>query len=279
MVVKNIISIDVEEIFHAEYVRSALKGNYGTDYKTIYNIPNILELLKEFEVSATFFLPGEIVQKFPEILGMISSEGHESAFHGWSHTPLWEQDAETFRLELEKFLKICPECIGYRAPCFSMDNSTKWALEVLQNAGIKYDSSVFPVKTPLYGVQGAPVYPYRPHKMNIIEEDDSGESIIEFPLLTYSFLGLRIPAAGGFYLRLMPGLIHKSIRRMNAKGLPAVIYVHSWEIDSETYKYKLGPYRSFVTYHNLFKTIDLLRELFRNFQFTCFREFLIHNNF
>ena len=207
---KNILSIDVEEIFHGEYIKnSGYKGNY----RSIENILSILSLLKEFEVYATFFVVGEIAEKFPEIIKMIEEDGHEVSFHGWSHIPLWEQDANSFKLELERFLKLHPDCLGYRAPSFSLDERSNWVLSILEDTGIKYDSSIFPVKTPLYGVPKAPLWQYRPSQKDLTEEDESG--IWEFPLLVYSFLGIRIPAAGGFYLRLMPSLIRKAIRARN----------------------------------------------------------------
>lgn len=266
---KNILSIDVEEIFHGEYMKNS---GYKDNFRSIENIPPILDLLKEFEVFATFFVVGEIADKFPEILRMIEAEGHEVSFHGWSHLPLWEQNTESFKLEVERFLRIYPDCLGYRAPSFSLDERSLWALRVLEDAGIKYDSSIFPLKTPLYGVSKAPMVPYRHSKEKLREEDNSG--IWEFPLLAYSFFGIRVPAAGGFYLRLMPSLVRKSIMAMNVKGFPAVIFVHNWELDSETPRLKLNFYRSFITYHNLDKTPKFLRDLLVDFKFTSFRNYL-----
>ena len=50
---------------------------------------------------------------------------------------------------------------GYRAPQFTIVKETLWALEILREAGLEYDSSVFPVKTPLYGMPNSPLFPYR----------------------------------------------------------------------------------------------------------------------
>ena len=164
-------------------------------------------------------------------------------------------------------------CKGFRAPSFSLDDGTKWALEVLEKLGMMYDSSVFPARTLLYGVSSTPVKPYKPSKDDLTVEDIQGE-LWEFPLAVYSILGLRIPAAGGFYLRFMPRLVWRALNQMNKLGTPAVIYIHNWELDPETPRLKLNPYKSFVTYHNLKKTIELFKRLLQDFQFTSFAEYL-----
>lgn len=268
--VKNILSIDVEEIFHGEYTNS-FKGTI--EYRSPFNIPILLELLREKDIIATFFIVGEIAERFPEIVKMISKEGHEISFHGWSHTPLWRLDPSSLEDEILRFKKIYPNVIGYRAPSFSLDQENIWALRVLEKTGIKYDSSLFPVKTPLYGVSKAPLFPFKPSKETLTTVNPDGK-IIEFPLTVYSFLGLRIPAAGGFYLRLMPSLVHRAIRRYNNKGLPAVIYVHNWELDSAIPRLNLGLLGSLVTYHNIEKTIKNFQALLSDFDFISFKEYL-----
>ena len=270
--VQNILSIDVEEIFHAEYCKSS---GEDTEYRSAENIPLILDMLKDFEVSVTFFMVGELAEKYPEILRMIKDEGHEIAFHSWSDKSLWEQTEDSFRAELRKFMRLYPNCMGYRAPFFSLDRRSAWILKVLEEEGMKYDSSIFPAKTPLYGVPEAPIKPYRPSKDDLVAEDDEG--IWEFPLLVYSFMGIPIPAAGGFYLRLMPSLVKRSIRAMNAKAHPAVIYVHNWELDPGTPRLRLNRYHSFVTYHNIEKTERSLRRLLSDFDFTSFENYLADN--
>ena len=267
--VKNILSIDVEEIFHAEYVK---KGAERKNYRSLVNIELILEILKVYDISATFFVVGEIIDKFPKILKIIEEQGHEVSFHGWSHKPLWELNEESFSFEVEKFLRIHPDCLGFRAPSFSLDERTLWALNILENRGFMYDSSLFPTKTPLYGVPKVPLVPYKLSKKNLTKENDQG--IWEFPPLTYSFFGIRIPSAGGFYLRFIPALVRKSMKSRNLRGYPAIIYVHSWELDPETPRFPLGLFRSFITYHNIGKTTKFLNDLLSHFEFTSFKNYL-----
>ena len=269
---KNILSIDVEEVFHGEYVDACRE--YKLVYRTPYNIPKILKLLEKYGVKATFFVVGEIAEKYPEIVTLIKERGHEVAFHGWDHTPLWSLMPEKFRKDIEMFKKICSDCIGFRAPSFSLNNKTRWALKILIEEEFRYDSSIFPVWTPLYGVYKAPSIPYYPSLEDITKEKDEGP-LMEFPLTIYEVVKIRIPIAGGFWLRLWPiGLIRRGISKMNTKGYPSIIYIHNWELDPEVPKLKLNPYKSFVTYHNLMKARRSFESLLANYSFTSFKEYI-----
>lgn len=267
---KNILTIDVEELFHAEYVRNLReKGNI---FRTPSTMPKILRLLDDHNTKATFFVVGELAEKYPRLVKEIIDRGHEVAFHSYDHRPLWEKNPGQLEKEIERFNELLmsttgDRSLGFRAPSFSLDNKTRWALEVLENTGILYDSSVFPTWTPLYGITDVPVNPYKPSKDDITVED-IGAKLWEFPLAVYSLLGFRIPAAGGFYLRFVPSLVWRAIKKMNQLGSPAVIYVHTWELDSDTPRLRLSPYKSFVTYHNLEKTAELLKRLLHDFPFT-----------
>jgi len=178
-------------------------------------------------------------------------------------------------MEIKKFSSFTKErCLGFRAPDFSLDNETRWALKVLGDAGFIYDSSIFPTKTLLYGVWRAPTNPYRPSHEDVAKEDENGK-LWEFPLLVYPLFGFKIPMAGGFYLRFFPiNLIRRAVQRMNKHGFPAVIYVHNWELDRGMSKLKLGLLGSFITYCNIEQTERKLKHLLSNFQFMSFADFI-----
>ncbi|MCR6623612.1 MAG: polysaccharide deacetylase family protein [archaeon YNP-LCB-024-027] len=270
--VENILSIDVEEVFHGEYVRQRGHSLY---YRTPSNIPLILEILEEYNIKATFFIVGEIAEKFPEVINMILEKGHEVSFHGWIHEPLWRLTPEQFRKEVRAFKKLHPHTIGFRAPSFSLNNETMWALKILYDEGFKYDSSIFPTWTPLYGTYKAPMHPYHPSLTNIIKEDETCP-IIEFPLAVYKLFRLiKVPIAGGFWLRLWNlGLIKRGIKKINNKGFPAVIYIHNWELDEKTPKINAGILGRFQVYHNLNKAKQKLASLLSEFKFTNFSTYI-----
>ncbi|MEM2915577.1 MAG: polysaccharide deacetylase family protein, partial [Candidatus Bathyarchaeia archaeon] len=237
---KNILTIDVEELFHAEYA-----GNLGKKsdvLRTPYNLPKILNLLDEHNTKATFFVVGEVAEKCPAIMEEVIARGHEVAFHSYDHRPLWEKSPKLLETEIKRFNKLLTsiiggKCIGFRAPSFSLNNKTVWALEVLESVGMLYDSSVFPAWTPLYGVSGALLRPYKPSRSDLTMEDVDCK-LWEFPLAVYSLFGLRIPAAGGFYLRFIPSFVYLAIKKLNKLGSPAVIYIHNWELDFDTPRLK-----------------------------------------
>lgn len=269
----NILTIDLEEWYHPEYVKS--KAPTNKEERVTRSLNSALQLLSEHNVNATFFVVGELAEKHSDMMETIRENGHEVAFHGYYHEPLWKLDTETFRLELRKFDSLARDkCIGFRAPSFSLNNKTKWALKVLEDAGYKYDSSIFPTKTPLYGVWMAPTRPYKPSYEDVAKEDDS-EKLWEFPLLVYSLSGLRIPIAGGFYLRLFPvNLVKRAIKKANKRGAPAVLYLHSWELDPEMSRLRLGAYRSFVTYYNIEEVKKKFKCVLSDFEFVSFRNYI-----
>ena len=63
---------------------------------------DILALLREYQIKATFFVIGQNADRHPELLCQEVKEGHEIGNHTYSHPKLKEQNAESFSIELEK---------------------------------------------------------------------------------------------------------------------------------------------------------------------------------
>lgn len=269
----NIITVDFEEWYHPEYVRE--KKHENKKDNAPQDLRKTLDLLEKCKTEATFFVVGEIAEKYPEFVNQIEEKGHEVAFHGYNHEPLTRLTAETLQMEINKFRVVMGRrCIGFRAPSFSLNNDTKWALAVLEKSEFKYDSSIFPASTPLYGVGNAPIQPYQPNHDDVSLEDEAAK-LWEFPLHVSSHVLFRLPMAGGFYLRFFPiRLVARSIKKANNDGRPAVIFVHTWELNPCTPKQKLGLCKSFVTYHNLEETATRLSTLLSNFEFTSIEDYM-----
>ncbi|MFF4871785.1 polysaccharide deacetylase family protein [Streptomyces sp. NPDC003444] len=65
--------------------------------------PKLLDILKEKQVPATFFLLGsKHVDRYPKVVKRIADEGHEVANHTWTHRILTDLDAAEVREELER---------------------------------------------------------------------------------------------------------------------------------------------------------------------------------
>ncbi len=77
----------------------ALTIDDGPHYKTT---PEVLAVLKEKGVRATFFVLGENVDRRPELLAREVADGHEIAVHGYHHISLTRQDKAAVAAELER---------------------------------------------------------------------------------------------------------------------------------------------------------------------------------
>jgi polysaccharide deacetylase family protein (PEP-CTERM system associated) len=271
----NALSFDLEYWYTAELVCRFVPDE--KEDQVIEAVYPLLDLLDEYNTKATFFVLGKLAEKYPELIKEISKNGHEIGSHSYSHKTLHELGMENFEYEIEKTNEILKSItgkppLGFRAPTFSIDNTSKWALEVLFKNGYKYDSSIFPAKTNLYGVPDAPLFSYCPSKDDITVHDPNGP-IIEFPLSVIK-IGINIPIAGGFYFRLFPISVFKyAINLVNTRR-SAVIYIHPWEMYSFTQKISLPLISRFITYYGINSAFSKLEDLLKNFSFSPIKEVL-----
>ena len=272
----NLLGIDFEDWFHPELIQRHIitKNNEPI---VVQGIDKILDWLRKNDTYATFFMVGELLESKPEILDKILGSGHEIAFHTMYHTRLDTPNfREKFAEEVKKFADLTKgKSRGFRAPSFSLNYSTSWAIDVLAENNYQYDSSIVPVKTRLYGIADADTKPYKISSSKLDGNDPDGK-MLEFPLLTTTIFGKKIPAGGGFYLRSLPLKIIKSaIRNCNKDDYPATFYIHSWELTPEFMpKISLPFVDSFITYHNLDKAFGKMDKLIKEFKFTSFERYI-----
>jgi len=272
----NILGIDFEDWFHPELIQKYISQK-NNQPKVIHGIDKILDLLRKKNTKATFFIVGELLESKPELLDCILDNGHEIGFHTMKHTMLDSPNfREKFEEEIKKFSELTSgKSKGFRAPSFSLNTNSSWLIDVLEKNNYVYDSSVVPAKTRLYGIPNAEKGPYKISSKFLEGNSDDGK-IIEFPLLVTKFLGKKIPAGGGFYLRTLPmRIIQNAIKTYEKENLPAVFYIHSWELTPEFMpKLKLSKQDSFVTFHNIEKSYSKMEKLLENFEFTSFERYL-----
>jgi peptidoglycan-N-acetylglucosamine deacetylase len=272
---KNLLGIDFEDWFHPELIKKYLKEE-KFEPKVINGIGKILELLRKNDTNATFFVVGELLEYEPEILDKILENGHEIAFHTMHHTRLNDFNSkEQFLDELKKFSSLTNnKSKGFRAPTFSLDSSTSWAIEALVENDYIYDSSIVPAKNSMYGHPNAQENPYKISSKSI-ENQDENAKLMEYPLLVTRFLGKKVPAGGGFYLRTLPmRIIKNAIKEYEKKEIPATFYIHSWELTPEFMpRIRLSKKDNFITYHNIEKAYDKMEEIIREFRFTSFLDY------
>lgn len=256
---------------------------------------------------ATFFILGWIAERYPALVREIHSRGHEVACHGYIHQLVNRQSRESFTKDVAKAKQILEdligvEVIGYRAPSFSITKHTLCALEILCELGFRYDSSIFPIRHDFYGIPGAPRYPFlidfsngnlasqlkNPKYLHKIgnygnsrhrQPNDSTSTglFIEFPLTTFSVLGLNLPCSGGGYFRTFPYWFTRwGLKRIHNSGLStAIFYLHPWELDLDFPRIKGSTRRArFRTYVNLKKTESRFKRLLNDFNFVPLKSIL-----
>lgn len=183
-------------------------------------------MLEADGIHATFFCQGLVAEKYPRLIKDVHAAGHEIATHGWSHKSVKKLGKEKFKEELNHSIRlledICGEkVLGHRAPDFSIDLEMQWVFEIMREAGLVYDSSIFPIQGKRYGSPECRVEPYCLDK-----------NFWEIPLSTITLWGRRFPVLGGGYFRLCPySLSTFFIKAINAENRPAIIYIHPYELD------------------------------------------------
>ncbi len=80
--------------------------------------PQILAVLKQYEVKATFFLVGKMALKYPDVVKQIASEGHVIANHTWSHSRMFDLNSEQIGKEVTSTEDILFKTIGVHTTLF-----------------------------------------------------------------------------------------------------------------------------------------------------------------
>jgi polysaccharide deacetylase family protein (PEP-CTERM system associated) len=232
----------------------------------------LLDLLDEAGVRATFFILGYVAEKHPRLVREIAAAGHEIGTHGYCHTLIYRLTHQTFRAGVCRSIGILEDLagkpiLGHRAPFFSITRESLWALEVLGELGLRYDSSIFPIRNYRYGIEDAPRWP---HQLMA-----RGRKMWEFPITTWRVRGKNLPVAGGAYFRLYPYAVTRhAFRAINRQGYPGVFYLHPWEIDPAHPRIRLPQRIALPHYMNLKSTEGRLRQLLRDFDFAPMGEVL-----
>lgn len=224
----NALTIDVEDAVN-QAMRNFFNNEMEPTIRVYNNTMRLLDLFAEYNTRATFFILGEVAKTFPKLIKEISNQGHELGIHGYSHQRYHKLSREEVKNEIVSAKNLVEdisgiEVYGHRAPEFSINKKNLWILDILIDAGIKYDSSIFPANSVRYGWPG-------------FKKDidwlilDNGKKIIEAPMSTINYLGKTIPACGGGYLRAFPYSFTSHAFKKIIVNRPVNVYLHPYEID------------------------------------------------
>jgi polysaccharide deacetylase family protein (PEP-CTERM system associated) len=251
-------TVDLEEYFQVSaFEWCVARTEWGRfESRVVSQVALLLELLARHEARATFFVLGWVAERQADLIRAIAHAGHEIASHGWDHVRVTHQTPLQFRESIRRTKDALEEIsgarvLGFRAPSFSIVPGREWALDILIEEGYRYDSSLFPVQRPGYGYPGGLPDPYW-------LERPAGR-LAEIPPTTLAWCGLRLPAAGGAYFRLLPyGVVRAAFRQ--------------WELDPDQPRLGVSWLTRVRHYGGLRGTGPRLDQLLTEFRFTAVRD-------
>lgn len=270
----NILTFDIEDWYHCTFLNIPEGKWDDCEGRIEPQINEILRLLKKTDNKATFFTVALLARRHPYLIKRIVAEGHELAWHSYSHKMVTEQNAEEFESDLKNSLEIFSsiseqQIIGFRAPYWSVNDENKTSVvTTLKKYGFVYDSSIFPLKTFQYGDSKAPHYPY-------VLSTENGSFLHEIPPSIIKYSNVRIPFSGGFYFRMLPySFIKRGIKSANKKGYPAVMYFHPYDMDPEQPRIIKGFKERTIMYANQKAGKEKFEKLLHDFRFGRMAEYV-----
>lgn len=226
----NVLSIDLETwIYYYDHTLGKNLGSLDSDARkridngyVIHATDWLLERLRRTGRTATFFVLGEIHDWYPGLIERVAEGGHEVGYHTHRHrvvnsAAVLEQELEASTRFLETFRPS-----GFRAPQIYL---AREAVPLLASSGFRYSSSTYGDAIPqtVDGIDEIPVSIYR--------WKSSDRRAIQFPKhLSPGILAEGIPFGSGLILGLAGNRISKWIESSNRRGLPAVVFVHPWQL-------------------------------------------------
>lgn len=260
------MTVDVEDYFQVSAFENQIRRE---DWDRLpcrieRNVERILGMFSDKGVKATFFTLGWVAERYPGVVRQIVEAGHELASHGWSHVRATEQDRDELYADVTRTKSFLEDLsgapiLGYRAASYSIGERNLWALEVLEEAGYRYSSSIFPIRHDLYGMPEAPRFAFYPNPES---------EFLEIPVTTVELGEKKLPCGGGGWFRLFPYALSRwALRRVNAHDAQScVFYFHPWEIDPDQPRQEGLPvktrFRHYLNLNRMERRLDSLLDDF-----------------
>ncbi len=275
-----LLTIDVEEWFHLvgiglDYQFRRSPGGVETWDRYPSRVADdtrwILDLLEQRHLKATFFILGWIADRHPDLVRQIHSRGHEIASHTYWHKLVTAESEAEFRADLRRSVDTLQDITGTAVHGFraSSCSITDWAIDVIAEEGLSYDSSLFPASFhDVYGKLSG-VNPELP-----VERLANG--LIEVKFASLKIGRLVLPWSGGGYFRLLPYPIFKlGIDQIFRSTGLFHFFVHPWELSAAPPRLSgLKPQYHFRRYVSIERTRERFRRLLSDFSFVSIRDYL-----
>ena len=260
----NSLTVDVEEWFHICGV-DALRPDMWPQLpsRVESNTRLVLDELNHAGITGTFFVVGWVATRYPALVEAIRAAGHQVGSHGFWHRRVYELDPELFATDLQDSVDALraagvAEVTAFRAPEWSINRRSEWALDVLARQGFRIDASMAPLR-----IVGDVSFPREPS----IRSTPSGP-ILEMPPLVADRFGHVMPMGWGWGLRMSaPARVLREIERANRQGRPAVLTIHPWELDPDPPRITLPARLRFAHYFRLDGFRERLRTILHSARF------------
>lgn len=282
------VTVDIEDWYHVPAVTGSPFSRYATvddffeNWTTRYDYltkptHEVLELFEKLQIKATFFVVADVVDRYPGLVERIAEYGHEIACHGLHHACIIHPSTKEPLLSKRKFKEriteaktklekaIGQEVVGFRAPNAFIAG---WMLDSLEEIGFRYDSSV--AVNSLYAKmpsrpESVTTVPYYPRSGNL--EKGKICRILEIPWPYWRLLELRLPTAGGPFLRFFGARYVVSGLKQSLRAGHSVFYFHPLDISTEDFPSGFSVKRPFywavkgeVVTRRVERILDLFRE-------------------
>ncbi|MFA6755822.1 MAG: DUF3473 domain-containing protein [Bacilli bacterium] len=242
-----VFTMDVES-FYDTTCNKDINRIYNNKYSFEEYLQDYLSLLKKNHIKCTLFLVLSSLNKTKDILKNAIKDGNEIALHGYEHiSPIHLKEKEFIdqtkaaKETIEKELDT--KIIGYRAPCFGINNRI---MENIKSLGFTYDASVMNFNL---GRDSSycDLKDFTKINSTIYKQKD----FYEFKISTTTAFKHVIPISGGGYLRMPPFFIVKHYIKKYLKNNDSfVFYCHPFEIA----KAKIPWNKKLNFYENLYCT-------------------------
>lgn len=254
----NILTFDLEEWYTYILYKKGSPKYFEPILEKLLN--ELLFALDREKIQATFFCLGKIARDYPDIIRHIYKSGHNIGCHSDKHKFVNKQSFSEFYEDSKKAIysledKIGEKIISYRAPAFTITESNIWALEVLINLGIKFDSSIFPSSRSYGGFNKFP------SDSPSIINTQSG-IIYEFPINSKPIFNRKVMFSGGGYFRLLPYQYLKSLMKNSDY---VMCYFHLRDFDKE--QVRVYNHRYLMNYVGINSALSKFDLLIKDFKF------------
>ena len=191
----------------------------------------LLDLYDRHRVRTTFFVLGEVAERYPDLVREIARRGHEIGSHGLVHVDMTVLGPATFEAHLARSVEVLTTITGERPRGYRAPNLVyaPWATRILEAHGFVYNATVAvsrPIGGKYTGWTHAPEHPYHPSYDAIGRRGDA--TLVEIPLPCVPVL--RLAAGSGILTRTF-GLTWSlvALRRTIRTG-DTSYYLHPWEV-------------------------------------------------